>query len=257
MRSRKATDLSSGFLYESLSGSVTKQDPAIDEAMLESAYMQSKWADWKNVTIVGTDHWAITGLRHLLAPCGGIRLKVFNHLPERDAWGEPDVVIWMRERFDTLPELAAEILQLRRLHPKIKQLVISDFLPPGLTFPHKSPFNGITLAQAKESIELLRNKIAALLSGKPVKEGMVKEILTPGQWRVLCMMANGANTRQVATLSNTSIKTVLTQRGHAMLRLGLRNRVELAFVLRGIVQMQQIVPAVLRRVPPALRTSRA
>ena len=47
MRSRKATDLSSGFLYESLSGSVTKQDPAIDEAMLESAYMQSKWAEWK------------------------------------------------------------------------------------------------------------------------------------------------------------------------------------------------------------------
>lgn len=248
MKCRKISDRNSGLLYEHMSEIPIKNNSDPMEVLLKPAFIKSQWADWKTVIIICTDNWAITGLRHLLARCGGIRLRVLNCIPEPDLWGNPDAVIWMRERFDSLTELTGEVLRLRRLHRDVRQLIISDFLPPGLTRLCRSPVNGIILVRANDKIELLQSKIAELLYSLDEMSTLLAEHLSPGQWRVIFQMARGADTREIAAKNGVSIKTVLAQRSQSMVRLGLSNLSELAFVLRSVQQMQNVVPAISKTI---------
>jgi DNA-binding CsgD family transcriptional regulator len=232
---------------------ISKEGNGSASLTLKSTFINSLWVDWKRVAIVCSDKWATTGLRHLLASFGGVRLHIFTQPPDPVQSGEFDVVIWMRERFDSLPELAGEVFRFRRTQPAARQLVISDFLPPGLTFLSRGLMDGVTLVRGQDGVSTLRNKIAELISGRPIVGPLMGKTLSPCQWRVLFLMANGANIREIADINGIAIKTVFTHRTQAMLRLGLRNLVELAFILRCIQQMLAVMPAISRKVLQEIR----
>ncbi|MBF7997771.1 helix-turn-helix transcriptional regulator [Rahnella laticis] len=217
------------------------------------SWFHERWSGLKTVTIICTNNLAIEGLRHVLAGHARVRVRVFSKLPAPGVWERSDTIIWMREKFDSLPELIGVVLRIRLTYPTVRQLVISDFLPLGLTRLHRSPLNGVILAWGKDDVSVLHEKIVQLMSGGVPRGLLFDGALSPSQWSVLFQIATGANTQEISAMNGIAIKTVITHRMQAMGRLGLRSRIELAYILRCVRQMQTLMPIISRTVSRGLK----
>lgn len=182
------------------------------------------------------------GLRFLLERFSCRLLTIY---PTLDVHEERDALIWVRERFDSLQELAHAVITLRRTRPTGREPIISDYLPQGLAQINQL-LSGVQLAKGQEKTPQLKKIIYISINKLNVTAPLLNHVLSPGQWRVPSQMAAGACSHEISALNGIAIKTVLAHRTNAMLKLGLNNSVELAFVLRGIHQIQATIPAIWR-----------
>lgn len=213
---------------------------------------------WLRVTIIGRDPLAVTGMHHILNELPFVWLNTLTCIPDEFEFSEQDIVIWLRMRYDGMPELAGQVASLCRRHPGIKQLVISDLLP-SLTPPGPGPLSGVWLARGTESCEIL----SALLRGMirtPRNGPLVSRRLGRMQWRILQLRAVGECTRSIADICGISVKTVSGHESLIRERLGIRGRLEYAWLLRSVVQIQTAVPGLFREMKhlkkSVLRTGR-
>lgn len=66
--------------------------------------------------------------------CWGVKLQVFTSLPtDMNVLTDSSIVIWVKMRHDGLPELAGHIVKVCRRYRLMRQLVISDAIPEGMT----------------------------------------------------------------------------------------------------------------------------
>lgn len=190
--------------------------------------------NWGKMAIVCENAWYATGLIHLLNGIGEGYLAFFTRHPSDAVLSNYDMVIWVQERFDQQSEIFDLSLKLKKVQPLIRQLIISDYLPSGLTQMHKS-IHGILIAKGQDDIKNIVRKIKQLISGKAVPHLSLEEMLSPRQWWVINLLAIGANSHEIAKITNTTVKNVLANRMEIVKLLGLRNRLELAMVLRYVL----------------------
>ena len=215
--------------------------------LLVPGWIKPDWANWIRVTVVGRDPHALAGVRHLLARCGAIRLRVLADIPPSAAGlGEPDVVVWVRLRHDGLAELAGYVAALRRTHPQVRQLVISDALPAGLA-GQACPLTGVWMATGQVRPDALYALLGRVLTTPAPRGPLLAPVLNLSQWRVLLLRAGGADTRRIAEACGTSVKTVSVHESAIRERLGLANRVEYAWLMRAAHNVMQAVPGLARR----------
>lgn len=234
---------------ERLTGTRVRRVRDGGEELLVPDWIRPEWASWTRVILVGRDPWGVAGLRHLLARCGAVRLRVLQALPA-DADGaallaEADVVVWLRLHGDGMPELSGMVAGLRRRCPWLRQLVISDALPRSLA---ASPcaLSGVWTAHGRERCEFLYGLLAAVMAAPPPSGPLLSQMLNRSQWRVLLLRASGLNTKDIATACGTGYKTVSVHESAIRERLGIVNRVEYAWLLRCVKLILAAVPGLLR-----------
>lgn len=203
--------------------------------------------DWLRVTIVGRDPMAVTGMRYLLARHASVWLSVCTCVPDEAALAGQDMVIWLRVHHDGMPDLAGHVASLCRLQPKVKQLVVSDFLP-ALTPPGPGPLSGVWMARGGENRDMLSALLRCIIRTPRVSGPLLTRRLGRMQWRILLLRAAGACTRGIAAICGMSPKTVSVHESAIRERLGLHGRVEYAWLLRSVALMQDAVPALRRDV---------
>ncbi|MBK0469650.1 helix-turn-helix transcriptional regulator [Klebsiella aerogenes] len=215
--------------------------------LLVPGWIKPDWANWIRVTVVGRDPYALSGVRHLLARCGAIRLRVLADIPPSTAgFGDPDVVIWLRLRYDGLAELAGYVAALRRTHPQVRQLAISDTLPAGLA-EQSCPLTGVWMATGQVRTDALYALLGRVLTTPAPRAPLLTPVLNLSQWRVLLLRAGGANSRRIADACGVSVKTVSVHESAIRERLGLMNQVEYAWLMRAVHAVMQAVPGLARR----------
>lgn len=219
------------------------------EELLVPDWIRPEWATWTRVTLVGRDPWGVAGLRHLLARCGAVRLRVLKDIPAGDGkagdLAQADVVVWLRLRGDGMPELSGHVARLRRQYPGIKQLVISDALPQNLAMG-PGALSGVWTAHGRERHEALYGLLAAVLTAPPASGPLLSRMLNRSQWRVLLLRASGLNTRDIAQVCGIGYKTVSVHESAIRDRLGIMNRVEYAWLLRCVKLILAAVPGLMR-----------
>ena len=217
------------------------------EELLVPDWIHPAWADWTRVTVIGRDPWAVTGMRHILARCGAIRLRVLRDIPAECKTGlnDTDVVVWLRLRNDGQSELSGHIARIRRTCPWIKQFVISDALPRNMA-RGPSALSGVWTAHAGEGCETLYSLLARVLTAPPPAGPLLSRMLNRSQWRVLLLRARGLNTKDIAATCRIGYKTVSVHESAIRERLGIENRAEYAWLLRSVSLIQTAVPGLAR-----------
>lgn len=211
-------------------------------------WIKPDWASWKRVTVVGRDTWSVSGLRHILARSGAIRLTLLKDIPAQcdPALTQADLVVWLRMFGDGLPELSGHITVLRRRYPQVRQLVLSDALPRTMP-PGFSALTGVLAVQASASTEDIYELICRALKLPPVTGPLLSKVLNRSQWRILLLRAAGKSIMEIVAICGISYKTVNTHEAAIKKRMHISNRVEYAWLLRSVQQMQQAVPGLTRR----------
>ena len=224
-------------------------NPETEGALLLQAWCGiPDWSTWRHVTLIGRDPLAIDGIRHLLARHGNIRLKVHKSPPASgEALSEhADVVIWVRTKADGLPDLAGHVAVLCRRYPTLRQLVVSDFLPTGMA-GGPAPVAGVWMVGGREKVAVIDAFLKLVLNMKRRPGQVLTKRLSRMQWRVLLMRASGADTHAIAGAYGIGIKTVNLHETTIRQRLGLKNRVEYAWLLRSTALITEAMPALKRR----------
>lgn len=82
---------------------------------------------------------------------------------------------------------------------------------------------------------------ALIQAHKSCAKGAISKPLTPREEEVLKLLAEGHGTRQIASLLEISLKTVLTHRSHILEKLGFSNTAELIkyAIRKGIVSIEE------------------
>ena len=214
-----------------------------DEIFISAGYVP-EWGAWTRVTVIGHDSLAISGIRHLLAQYGNIRLKVYQHPPllQEGLPEQPDVVIWVRTWPDGMPELAGYVIAFCRRYPTLRQLVISDFLPSGLCSGFSS-IAGVWQVSGREKLTTIDSFLKlALLT--PRRAGpLLKHRLSRMQWQIVLLRAAGANTDSITHACGLEMKKVYMLEATARQRLGVKNRVDYAWLLRSVERIAEAIPA--------------
>lgn len=226
-----------------------KNDPKAEDAILLQARCGiPDWSMWRHVTLIGRDPLAIDGIRHLLARHGNIRLRVHKTppAPGESLSEQTDVVIWVRTKSDGLPELAGHIAGFCRKNPMLRQLVISDFLPAGMT-GGPAPVAGVWMVGGREAVAVIDEFLKQVLNTSRKPGQVLTKRLSRMQWRVLLMRASGADTRAIADAFGIAIKTVYLHEAAVRQRLGLQNRVEYTWLLRSVALIAETMPVLKQR----------
>lgn len=234
------------------SGRTHRVKGGYDELLLPD-WIKPEWAPWTRVIIVGRDEWSITGVRHLLARCGAIRLRVLKDMPEGNDLEGVNIAIWLRLRGDGLPELSGYVARLRRRFPQLKHFVVSDALPRAMA-SGTSALCGVWIAQGRENRDSLYQILSKAITEPSPAGPLLSKILSPAQWRVLLLRSSGMNTASIAEVCVISYKTVSVLESTIRERLGITNRVEYAWLLRCVKLIQGAVPGLVRRARKAMGT---
>lgn len=204
------------------------------------------------VTLVGRNVWSLIGICHLLGRYEDVIFGVMHDLPKAvDELDKSDVVVWLREKNDGFPELASLVVRLRRLRPDIKQLVVSDFIPAGLTEIH-CPLSGVWVAHGRARTEMLIDLLDIVIAAPSRAGSLLSKTLSPGQWKVLQLRVAGFNANEIAQICRIGYKTVSVQESAIRYRLGLANRAEYAWLLRCVAALMDVAPGLT---PHARRVS--
>ncbi|WP_270655281.1 helix-turn-helix transcriptional regulator [Enterobacter bugandensis] len=213
---------------------------------LTPGWIMPDWAHWIRVTVVGRDPWALIGLRHLLARCGAVRLRILKDAPVRsETLADQDLVIWLRLRHDGQQEIARHVAIVRRASSKVRQLVISDAIPQGMR-SDRCLLTGVWLANGTANIHEIYDLLSRTMTFRTEYGMFRKKILSAMQWRVLFLRAAGANTGTITALCGISYKTLNTHELAIRAKLGLANRIEYAWMLRAVSQVFSVIPALKR-----------
>lgn len=220
------------------------------EELLLPDWIKPEWSSWTRVIIVGRDVWGITGIRHLLARCGAIRLRVLKNMPKDADLEGANITIWLRLKNDGLPELSGHVAMLRRRFPQLKHFVISDALPRAMA-NGKSALSGVWIARGRENADALYQILSKAITAPSPAGPLLSRILSPTQWRVLLLRSAGMDTASIAEACTISYKTVSVLESAIRERLGITNRVEYAWLLRCIILVQAAVPGLARKMRKA------
>ncbi|MGQ7790168.1 helix-turn-helix transcriptional regulator [Shigella flexneri] len=196
---------------------------------------------WTNVTVIGLDFFAICGVCSLLKRVGGVKLQVFTSLPtDMNVLTDSSIVIWVKMRHDGLPELAGHIVKVCRRYRLMRQLVISDAIPEGMTndmgsFPSmayswecKSGYFIIFITEGVKC-SLFAWSFVYKTPGKSAMEGS----FTPRE---------GISTRKIAEICGIGLKTVSAHESAIRERLGTRKKVSSVWLVRNAQLIQQAIP---------------
>lgn len=199
------------------------------------------------VAIIARDPLAMAGMCHMLAQSAPDCVCTYSFIPDIGMLVEHDIVIWIRVHHDGMPDLAGHVAWLCRKSPGVRQLVISDSLPGGIP-AGPGPLSGVWLARGSESREMLFALLRLVMQSPRPSGPVLTKRLGRMQWRVLLMRARGADTSTIADSCGISVKTVSVHESTLRERLGINRRSEYAWLLRSVIQMQKVVPALRRNV---------
>lgn len=217
-----------------------------DAELLMPRWIKPDWIAWNRVTIIGRDPFAVTGVRHLLARQGTVRLKILTDVPKlEEDLDSPEVLIWIRVRNDGLPDLAGAVANLSRKFPKLKQLVISDALPINQS-AGQAILSGVWQACAREKVGILYRLLNHVLTTERRSETILRKKLGRMQWKVLLMRAMGADTNTIAKVCGIGVKTVSAHESVVKKRMNIINRTEYAWLLRSSLLLKEALPAIER-----------
>lgn len=218
-----------------------------DEYLLISG-RQLIQSHWRNVVIVSPDPLAVTGIRWMLAPLCPVRLRTFSDpslLASMLSQGQiyrPDIVIWIQLRDGGMTDMAEYVLSLRRRLPHLRQIVISDSIPPALY--GRNLVGRVTILSPKASPLTVTQALRACLEGDSDQSCRLfpERLLTRAQWRVIALLSAGNTPALVAAQLNVNVKTVLLHRASAMRRLRLKGRPAEAWVINNMRAVLSILP---------------
>ncbi|MHA6314043.1 LuxR C-terminal-related transcriptional regulator [Pantoea sp. S-LA4] len=197
----------------------------------------------KVMMIAGNDY-AVMGVRHVLANNHSVHLKVTSKEAEIQPVVDefrPKVVIWMFNSANEFYESITDILNVRRNHNKIKQIIISEELPA--TFCGEDVIvEGVSLIPSTVSVQQLAEMISSCLVQKQFKHFFVRKWMSKRQFRVMAELGKGKKTSDVSRVLNIDCKTVLAHKYKAVNKLGISNRKEEAWAMRAITQLYTAIP---------------
>ncbi|EMQ7269366.1 TPA: LuxR family transcriptional regulator [Shigella flexneri] len=201
---------------------------------------------WTNVTVIGLDLFAICGVCSLLKRVGGVKLQVFTSLPtDMNVLTDSSIVIWVKMRHDGLPELAGHIVKVCRRYRLMRQLVISDAIPEGMT-NDIGPLSRVWLTHGSAKVDILLSSLRKVLNAHCLPSPLFIKRLGRVQWRVLLLRAKGISTRKIAEICGIGLKTVSAHESAIRERLGTRNKSEYVWLVRNAQLIQQAIPALGR-----------
>lgn len=235
---------------ENLRGTQSRLIRDGNEELLVPDWIRSDWVSWKRVTVIGRDVWAVAGLKQMLARCGAVRLRLLTDVPETcdPALAKADLVVWLRMHHDGLPDLPGYVATLRRRHPLVRQLVISDALPQAMP-SGTCALSGVLAVRGTASMEVIYDLLTRALTAPPATGPLLLKMLNRSQWRVLLFRAAGKSTAEIATGCNIGYKTVSVHESAIRDRMHITNRAEYAWLLRCVQQIRQVVPGLTRSRP--------
>ena len=218
-----------------------------DFTALEPVALKYEWADWKNVIIISSNLFVIKTVRYLLEEIGAIRLTVVHQIPNFDSMVTlPDIIIWARNVNDLFPEIAGGVTVLKRKHPCVKQVIISDMVPERLSGTDKI-MPGVYLLNGRVGVSMLRLILVRVFITKRIIGPIFNPVLTSKQWAILCQISAGYSDKDISSYHHVSVKTVYSHRENAMRRLHINNGAAQAWILRNIAIIQREIPAFYRQ----------
>lgn len=241
----------------------TPEDMTITGTGQESEWLtgggiQSVARPWLHVGIVSDDFIAVTALRWLLVPLCPVRLRVWRTAEEAQEFVlmanrfRPDILIWT-DGGQRRPESIRSITILSRRCPWLRQLFLSDHVPPSLG----KLLRGVYIASEKhrpgELIRLLEASAYEKLEGRPFLNGTA---LTPGQWSLLHQRMAGYTIQEIAEKMQIKPKTLSSRYRNLMLQLHIRTRVEQTWFFRHLPQVLAAAPGITRLRQPRLTRTR-
>lgn len=187
-----------------------------------------------NVMLVCTDNFASAGIRYILQTLSNLRFNQINDFTDIVARAESfnsDVIIMVPNTCLEKHMAFKTIVSLRQQLLKARILVIG---PEDDPLCHMGAVWQFSYLNATTTPDTFDRTIDRILNRPVTKALHPRKLLTQQQWHTLTLISQGLKLSQVADVMHVSIKTIYTHKLRAMKRLGIKTRIQEAWIMEAV-----------------------
>ncbi|WP_270655285.1 helix-turn-helix transcriptional regulator [Enterobacter bugandensis] len=191
----------------------------------------------KNVMLIGTNHYACSGVRYCIQQVDNIRLKQyydFSMIYSRAEEYRADAIILMPENESEEQSVFISVMLLQHYLPSTKTIIVGERMG---RLSKLLRTRSCCFLNDKTTSEEFYHVIEFMLADTACKARCLSEILTPQQWRTLCLLSDGLTLSDTAREMGVSPKTAYTHKIRALTRMGIDSRTHEAWIMEAFKRL--------------------